>query len=73
MMCSKAGASDGCRRGTVPMLMPNGSAAALSIRYGASAGSYAPVSACSSGAEALVQGVRLIRAGEADVVIAGGA
>lgn len=58
---------------TVPMLMPNGSVAALSIRYGASAGSYAPVWACSSGAEALVQGVRLIRAGEADVVIAGGA
>jgi 3-oxoacyl-[acyl-carrier-protein] synthase II len=58
---------------TVPMLMPNGPAAALSIRYGARAGSYTPVSACSSGAEALVQAARLIRSGEADVVIAGGA
>lgn len=58
---------------TVPMLMPNGPAAALSIRYGAKAGSYTPVSACSSGAEALVQATRLIRSGEADVVIAGGA
>jgi 3-oxoacyl-[acyl-carrier-protein] synthase II len=58
---------------TVPMLMPNGPAAALSIRYGARAGSYTPVSACSSGAEALVQATRLIRSGEADVVIAGGA
>ncbi|MDQ0632390.1 3-oxoacyl-[acyl-carrier-protein] synthase II [Arthrobacter pascens] len=58
---------------TVPMLMPNGPAAALSIRYGAKAGSYTPVSACSSGAEALVQAARLIRSGEADMVIAGGA
>jgi 3-oxoacyl-[acyl-carrier-protein] synthase II len=57
---------------TVPMLMPNGPAAALSIRYGAKAGSYTPVSACSSGAEALVHATRLIRSGEADVVIAGG-
>ncbi|MBP2215076.1 beta-ketoacyl synthase [Arthrobacter sp. CAN_C5] len=57
---------------TVPMLMPNGPAAAVSIRYGAKAGSYTPVSACSSGAEALVQATRLIRSGEADVVIAGG-
>jgi 3-oxoacyl-[acyl-carrier-protein] synthase II len=57
---------------TVPMLMPNGPAAALSIHYGARAGSYTPVSACSSGAEALVQAARLIRSGEADVVIAGG-
>ena len=58
---------------TVPMLMPNGPAAALSIRFGAMAGAYTPVSACSSGAEALVQATRLIRSGEADVVIAGGA
>ena len=58
---------------TVPMLMANGPAAALSIRYGAKAGSYTPVSACSSGAEALVQATRLIRSGEADIVIAGGA
>ncbi|MDR6435340.1 3-oxoacyl-[acyl-carrier-protein] synthase II [Paenarthrobacter nicotinovorans] len=57
---------------TVPMLMPNGPAAALSIHYGARAGSYTPVSACSSGAKALVQAARLIRSGEADVVIAGG-
>ena len=57
---------------TVPMLMPNGPAAALSIHFGAMAGSYSPVSACASGAEALVQAARLIRSGEADVVIAGG-
>ncbi|RSS79970.1 beta-ketoacyl-[acyl-carrier-protein] synthase family protein [Streptomyces sp. WAC05292] len=58
---------------TVPMLMPNAAAALISIEYGARAGSYTPVSACSSGAEAIALGARLIRAGEADVVIAGGA
>ncbi|MFF9901350.1 beta-ketoacyl-[acyl-carrier-protein] synthase family protein [Streptomyces longispororuber] len=57
---------------TVPMLMPNAAAALISIEYGARAGVYAPVSACSSGAEAIALGARLIRAGEADVVIAGG-
>jgi 3-oxoacyl-[acyl-carrier-protein] synthase II len=57
---------------TVPMLMPNAAAALVSIEYGARAGAYTPVSACASGAEALALGARLIRAGEADVVIAGG-
>lgn len=57
---------------TVPMLMPNAAAAAISIEYGARGGAYTPVSACSSGAEAIALGARLIRAGEADVVIAGG-
>jgi 3-oxoacyl-[acyl-carrier-protein] synthase II len=58
---------------TIPMLMPNASAALLSIEYGAHAGAFTPVSACSSGAEALALGARLIRSGEADMVIAGGA
>jgi 3-oxoacyl-[acyl-carrier-protein] synthase II len=57
---------------TVPMLMPNGPAAWVSIEYGARAGVFTPVSACASGAEALAMGARLIRDGEADVVIAGG-
>jgi 3-oxoacyl-(acyl-carrier-protein) synthase len=47
-------------------------AALVSIEYGARAGAYTPVSACASGAEALALSARLIRAGEADVVIAGG-
>jgi 3-oxoacyl-[acyl-carrier-protein] synthase II len=58
---------------TVPMLMPNGPAAWISLEYGARAGVHTPVSACASGAEALAFAARLIRAGEADVVIAGGA
>ncbi|MDQ0709208.1 3-oxoacyl-[acyl-carrier-protein] synthase II [Arthrobacter woluwensis] len=57
---------------TIPMLMPNAAAATASIQYGARGGAYTPVSACSSGAEAIALGARLIRSGEADVVIAGG-
>ncbi|WP_326674276.1 beta-ketoacyl-[acyl-carrier-protein] synthase family protein [Streptomyces sp. NBC_01257] len=57
---------------TIPMIMPNAAAALISIEYGARAGAYTPVSACSSGAEAIALAARLIRSGEADVVIAGG-
>jgi 3-oxoacyl-[acyl-carrier-protein] synthase II len=58
---------------SVPMLMPNGPAAQVSIEFGARAGSYTTASACASGADAIAQAVRLIRLGEADIVIAGGA
>ena len=57
---------------TVPMLMPNAPAANLSVRFGAKAGSHAPVSACASGAEAIGWATRMIRDGDADVMIAGG-
>ncbi len=56
----------------VPMLMPNGPAAAVSLDLGARAGAHTPVSACSSGAEAMVLGVEMIRSGRADMVVAGG-
>ena len=56
----------------VPMLMANGPAAAVSIELGARAGAHAPVSACSSGAEAIGLAVEMIRNGRADVVVAGG-
>ncbi len=58
---------------TVPMLMPNGAAAAVSLDLGARAGAHTPVSACASGTEALHLGLELIRSGKADVVMAGGA
>jgi 3-oxoacyl-[acyl-carrier-protein] synthase II len=58
---------------TVPMLMPNGPAAHVGIALRARAGVHAPVSACASGAEAIGWGLRMIRSGEADVVVAGGA
>ncbi len=57
---------------TVPMLMPNGPAAWVSIELGALGGARTPVSACSSGAEAIAMGLDLIRLGRADVVVAGG-
>ena len=56
----------------VPMLMPNGAAATVELEFGARAGAHTPVSACASGAEAIAYGLDLIRAGRADVVIAGG-
>ncbi len=56
----------------VPMLMPNGPAAAVSLELGARAGAHTPVSACSSGAEAIGYAVQMIRSGRADVVVAGG-
>jgi len=58
---------------TVPMLMPNGVAAAVSLDLGARAGAHTPVSACASGTEALHLGLDLIRSGKADVVMCGGA
>ena len=57
---------------TVPMLMPNGAAAAVSLDLGARAGAHTPVSACASGTEALHQAVELIRSGKVDIVMAGG-
>jgi 3-oxoacyl-[acyl-carrier-protein] synthase II len=58
---------------TVPMLMPNGPAAHVGLDLKARAGVHAPVSACASGAEALAWAWRMLRAGEADIVVAGGA
>jgi 3-oxoacyl-[acyl-carrier-protein] synthase II len=58
---------------TIPMLMPNGPAAWVGLTFGARGGVHAPVSACASGAEALAMAWRMLRADEADVVIAGGA
>jgi len=57
---------------TIPMIMPNGPAAVVGIEIGAKAGVHTPVSACASGAEAVAQGLEMIRAGAADVVLVGG-
>ncbi|WP_063044884.1 KasA/KasB family beta-ketoacyl-ACP synthase [Nocardia pseudovaccinii] len=57
---------------SVPMVMPNGPAATVGLEIGAKAGVFAPVSACSSGSEAIAHAWRLITTGEADVVVAGG-
>jgi 3-oxoacyl-[acyl-carrier-protein] synthase II len=57
----------------VPMLMPNGPVAAVSLDLGARAGAHTPVSACASGAEGMAYAAEMIRSGRADVVVAGGA
>ena len=57
---------------TVPMLMPNGPAAAVSLDLSARAGAHCSVSACASGAEGMGQALTMIRQGRADVVVAGG-
>ena len=57
---------------TVPMLMPNGAAGAISLELGAKAGARTAVSACASGVESLDLAIELLRSGEADVVMAGG-
>ncbi|MEV6226896.1 beta-ketoacyl-[acyl-carrier-protein] synthase family protein [Saccharopolyspora shandongensis] len=58
---------------TVPMLMPNGPAAMVSLDVRARAGVHSPASACASGAEGLAKGFEMIQHGHADVVVAGGA
>ncbi|RBY82455.1 beta-ketoacyl-ACP synthase [Geodermatophilus sp. TF02-6] len=58
---------------TIPMLMPNGPAAAVGLAIGARGGAHAPVSACASGAEAIRWGLDLLRFDRADVVLVGGA
>ena len=58
---------------TVPMLMPNGPAAAVGMALGARAGVRTAVSACASGNESIANAFQRIQRGEADVVVAGGA
>jgi 3-oxoacyl-[acyl-carrier-protein] synthase II len=57
---------------TIPMLMPNGPAAWVGLELGAKAGAHCVASACATGAEAIALGLDMIRAGRADVVVAGG-
>ncbi|MFM1784378.1 MAG: beta-ketoacyl-ACP synthase [Actinomycetota bacterium] len=58
---------------TVPMLMPNGPAAAIGMDLGARAGVRTAVSACASGNESIANAFHRIRDGYADIVVAGGA
>lgn len=56
---------------TIPMIMANGAAGLIAIKYGVQGPSYSISSACASGADSLGQAAMLIRAGIADVVLAG--
>lgn len=57
---------------TIPMLMPNAAAAAVSMGLGAKGGARTVVSACASGTESIANAYEHLQLGLADVVVAGG-
>lgn len=57
---------------TVPMLMPNGPAAAIGMDLAARGGVRTAVSACASSTEAIANAITRLQSGEIDVVVAGG-
>lgn len=57
---------------SVQMVMPNGPSATVGLDLGARAGVITPVSACSSGSEALAHAYRMLALGDADIIVAGG-
>lgn len=57
----------------VPMMIIDMASGRVSMEFGAKGSNYATVSACSSGAHAIGESFRLLRDGELDVVVAGGA
>jgi 3-oxoacyl-[acyl-carrier-protein] synthase II len=56
----------------VPKLMPNAAAGAVAMRFGLFGPNFAPTSACATGAHAVGEAYRYVKAGLADVMIAGG-
>jgi 3-oxoacyl-[acyl-carrier-protein] synthase II len=56
----------------VPLMMGNAGAAGVSMRHGLRGHSYSVLSACAAGAHAIGSAVRMIQAGDADAVVAGG-
>ncbi|MBO9361626.1 MAG: beta-ketoacyl-ACP synthase II [Thermoflexus sp.] len=58
---------------TVPMMLADTAPGLIAIAYGFRGLNMAVVTACASGANAIGEAMRLIRQGDADVVIAGGA
>ncbi|MFM1993208.1 MAG: hypothetical protein RL600_1036 [Actinomycetota bacterium] len=57
---------------TIPMLMPNGPAAAIGMDIAARGGVRTAVSACASSTEAVANAIARLQSGEVDVVVAGG-
>lgn len=57
---------------TIPMLMPNAAAAAVSMSLGARGGARTVVSACASGTESIANAFEHLQLGLADIVVAGG-
>ncbi len=66
----------GARRVTphfIPMIMPNAISGEIAIRYGLKGPNFVIASACASSAHAIGMAAKLIRWGEADLVVSGGA
>ncbi|MBI2711167.1 MAG: beta-ketoacyl-[acyl-carrier-protein] synthase family protein [Actinobacteria bacterium] len=57
----------------VPMMMVNATAGVISMHWGFTGASLCVSTACASAANAIGEGMRMIRDGSADVVVAGGA
>jgi 3-oxoacyl-[acyl-carrier-protein] synthase II len=55
----------------VPMMMPNAAAGMISIRFGFTGPALCISTACAAGANAIGEGMRMVRDGSAEVVIAG--
>jgi 3-oxoacyl-[acyl-carrier-protein] synthase II len=55
----------------VPMMMPNAAAGQISIRFGYTGAALCISTACAAGANAIGEGLRMVRDGSADVVVAG--
>ncbi len=56
----------------IPMMIVDMAAGQISIQFGFKGPNFATVSACASGAHAIGEALRLIQAGDADVILAGG-
>ncbi|NPA92842.1 MAG: beta-ketoacyl-[acyl-carrier-protein] synthase II, partial [Chloroflexi bacterium] len=56
----------------IPMMMANGAASLIAMRYNFRGPSFSPVSACASGNDAIGVAWHLIRSGAADIAITGG-
>src|SRR5262249_53329085 len=57
----------------IPMMISDMAAGQVSITFGLKGPNFCTVSACASGAHAIGEALRLLRAGDADVILAGGA
>jgi 3-oxoacyl-[acyl-carrier-protein] synthase II len=57
----------------IPMMMANAAAAAISIKYGFGGPVNTPVVACAAGSQSVLEGLRQIQWGYADVAVVGGA
>jgi 3-oxoacyl-[acyl-carrier-protein] synthase II len=57
---------------TVPVIMPNATPAVLAMTHGFKGETRSIASACASGAQAIGEGLRMLRVGDADAVIVGG-